>query len=90
MVDSELSLPVNVVFTVDGGHLLHKIPSTHPATFGNICDRNVQCVLQKYGKNCTAVFDGYKSSTKDEKHFRRCVRRVGKTTVEFDEITLMW
>ena len=33
------------------------------------------------------VFDGYKSSTKDEEHFRRCVKTVGTAIVEFDEIT---
>ena len=87
MVDSESSLPVNAMFTVNGGYLLHKLPWTCPATFGNICDQYVQYVLQKYGQNCTMVFDGYKSSTKDEEHFKRCVRTVGTTTVEFGEIT---
>ena len=66
MVDSELSLPANVVFTIDGGYLLHKIPWTRPATFGNICDHYVQYVLQKYDQNRTVVFDGSKSSIKDE------------------------
>ncbi|GBM47025.1 hypothetical protein AVEN_91969-1, partial [Araneus ventricosus] len=60
---------------VDGVHLLHKIVWRQQATFGEIADRYVQYLNNKYGQDIAVIFDGFpdddKKSTKNCERIRR-------------------
>ena len=77
----------NVVFVLDGGSLLHRIPWAYGATFGEICLQYAALVEKKYGP-AHVVFDGYVNgpSTKDVTHERRSKGARG-TTIIFNENT---
>ena len=63
--------PSEAVYTIDGGHLLHRVVCQQPATYGQICEQYKQYTTKRYG--CArVVFDGYDApSTKDAEHSRR-------------------
>ncbi|KAJ8875495.1 hypothetical protein PR048_023390 [Dryococelus australis] len=67
---SQKSLPVTAVYTIDGGHLLHKVVLLRPATFS--CQQYVKYVKDHYGC-CYIVFYGYQAgpSIKDVEHLHR-------------------
>ncbi|GBM17076.1 hypothetical protein AVEN_107517-1 [Araneus ventricosus] len=60
---------------VDGGHLLHKIVWRQQATFGEIADRYLQYLNNKYGQDIAVIFDAFpdddKKSTKNCERLRR-------------------
>ena len=63
--------PSEAVYTIDGGHLLHRVVWQQPATYGQICEQYKQYMKKRYG--CVrVVFDAYDvPSTKDAEHSRR-------------------
>ena len=63
--------PSTALYTIDGGHLRHRVVWQHPATYRHICEQYKQYTTKRYG--CArAVFDGYEApSTKDAEHSRR-------------------
>jgi hypothetical protein len=77
----------NMVYILDGGSLLHKIPWPRGYTFKGICQLYVDYVRKRYGFPST-VFDGYMDgpSTKDFTHQRRSKGIMG-TTILFTEDT---
>ena len=66
------SVPYDVVYVLDGGTLLQKLPWPNQTTYANLSNLYVQYVHRHY-KHAVVVFDGYESgpSTKDETHQRR-------------------
>ena len=68
----DLPIPDNVVFVVDGGGLIYRIPWQTGKTWSDIGISCAHYVTQHYGKP-TVGFDGYKSgpTTKDAVHARR-------------------
>ena len=71
LAPSDSQPPYAAVYTIDGGHLLHRVVWQHPATYGQICEQYKQYTTKRYG--CArVVFDGYDGpSTKDAEHSRR-------------------
>ena len=63
--------PFTTVYTIDGGHLRHRVVWQHPATYGQICEQCKHYTTKRCG--CAlAVFDGYVApNTKDAEHPRR-------------------
>ena len=63
--------PDDVVYVLDGGVLLQKLPWPNQTTYANLSNLYVQYVHRHY-KHAVVVFDGYPSdpSTKDETHQR--------------------
>ena len=63
--------PSEAVYTIDGGHLLHRVVWQQPATYGQNCEQYKQYTTKRYG--CArVVFDGYDApSTQDAEHSRR-------------------
>ena len=55
--NKEVAIPKQAKYVIDGGVLLHSIPSTRGATFSSILNSHTQYVLKKYGK-AIIVFDG--------------------------------
>ena len=63
--------PSDAVYTIDGGHLLHRVVWQQPATYGHICEQYKQYTTKQYGY-ARVVFDGYDApSAKDAEHSRR-------------------
>ena len=58
---------------LDRGALLHQVYWNIPATYAEILMQYTY-FDKKYGKGCLIVFDGYKSSTKDEERQRRSMQ----------------
>ena len=77
----------NSEHVLDGGALLHKVRWTGCTIFGEVCERYVRYVANKY-KTCTIVFDGYDHglSTKDHEHTRRSAKQ-SNTEVDFTDST---
>ena len=73
-----------VLFVLDGGALLHRIPWTKGSTFEDILGMYTAYITHRYHR-ATAVFDGYldSPSTKDCTHKRRSGGRLG-AVVHFD------
>ena len=59
---------------LDRGALLHQVYWNIPATYAEILMQYTSYFDKKYGKGCLIVFDGYKSSTKDEERQRRSMQ----------------
>ena len=63
--------PSEAVYTIDGGHLLHRVVWQQPATYGQICEQYKQYTTKRYGY-ARVMFDGYDApSPKDAEHSRR-------------------
>ena len=64
--------PDDVMYVLDGGALLQKLPWPNQTTYANLSNLYVQYVHRHY-KPAVVVFDGYASgfSTKDETYQRR-------------------
>ena len=63
--------PSEAVYTIDGGHRLHRVVWQQPATYGHICEQYKQYTTKRYGY-ARVVFDGYDApSTKNAEHSRR-------------------
>jgi len=65
----------NTIYVLDGGALLHRVFWNLPATYTKIMEQYCTYISKKYGNHVHIVFDGYKSSIKDQEHQRR-----GKTS----------
>ena len=63
--------PSEVVYTIDGGHLLLRVVWPQPAMYGQICEQYKQYTTKRYG--CArVVFDEYDAPiAKDAEHSRR-------------------
>ena len=59
------------VYTIDCGHILHRVGWQQPAMYGQICEQYKQYTTKRFG--CArVVFDGYDApSTNDAEHSRR-------------------
>ena len=65
---TDVTIPKQVKYVIDGGALLHRIPWSRGATFAHIINSYGDYVVKKYGK-AQIVFDGYiVASTKDMTH----------------------
>ena len=63
--------PSEAVYSIGGGHLLHRVVWQQPATYGHICEQYKQYTTKRYGY-ARVVFDEYDApSTKDAEHSRR-------------------
>ena len=71
LVTCQKVAPDDAEYVVDGGHLLHAIIWSKPATYKDICEAYRDFVIQY--RNVTVVFDGYDGppSTKSAEHDRR-------------------
>ncbi len=71
-------VPVGVVYVIDGGAMLQRLPWPKAISYRNLCQLYVQFVRKHY-HDALIVFDGYSSgpSTKDETHQRRSGSEVG-------------
>ncbi|WAR13570.1 hypothetical protein MAR_027750 [Mya arenaria] len=80
-------LTENVMYVLDGGSLLHRIPWKHGDTFQEICQSYIRLVHKHYGC-ANIIFDGYRGqpTTKDQTHQRRSKGITG-TKVFFEENT---
>ena len=76
-------LPQNVLYVLDDGELLHRIPWNSGETYEGISSHYIRYVGDRYG-NAVVVFDGCVSapSTKDVAHSRR-VRSHSSPLVNF-------
>ena len=76
----------DVVYVLDGGALLQKLPWTKGVKWSTILTMYVNHVLALYGNRVSVVFDAYSAgpSPKDVVHERRNHGIVGQT-VKFDE-----
>ena len=63
----------DVLYVLDGGALLHRLPWEIGKTYGEIVERYIRYIKKHYGQSVVIVFDGYsnKHSTKDAAHSRR-------------------
>lgn len=78
----EVSLPdnISILYVLDGGSLLMKLPWTKGTTYNDIYNKDIQYVIRLYGDRTIIVFDGYdgKPSTKYTTHIRRSKGKVGR------------
>ena len=83
LVSSQDTLPTNVHFVIDGGHLLQSVVWPKPATYLNICESYTSHVLNHYKTGATVVFDGYDGSvsTKSAEQNRRAKRSTSADIV---------
>lgn len=67
----------NMVFVLDGGALLHRIPWKAGSSFGHIINSYCSYVTSHYNASAVIVFDGYEGgpSTKDSIHVQRAKSR---------------
>ena len=66
------NLSPQVLYTIDGGALLHRVRWMKGWTFQNVAEHYMAYVKRYYGKEAYIVFDGYdKPSTKSIEHTRR-------------------
>src|SRR5277367_409196 len=79
------SCPIESMYVVDGGHLLHQVVWPKPATYGQVCSAYVSFVVTHYGSGTTVVFDGYDGpcTTKNVELGRR-TSRANCASVVFD------
>lgn len=70
--------PDDVVYILDGGALLQRLPWPNQTTYANLSSLYVQYVLHHY-RHAVVIFDGYGRgpSTKDEAHKRRTSSNIG-------------
>lgn len=71
-------LPGDVVYVIDGGSLLQKLPWPKSITYHKLCDLYIQ-YLERHYPRAIVVFDGYGGgpTTKDETHQRRIGKEMG-------------
>ena len=76
--------PDDVVYVLDGGALLQRLPWPNQTTYANLASLYVQYVHRHY-RHAVVVFDGYGSgpSTKDEAHQRRAMSKNIGAEVDF-------
>ena len=74
----------DVVYVLDGGALLQKLPWPHHTTYAELSKLYVQYVNRHYS-HAVVVFDGYASgpTTKDEAHCRRAKSKIIGAEVNF-------
>lgn len=79
-----------MVYVLDGGALLQRIPWSCGSTYGDICHQYTEYVTRKY-KNAIVVFDGYENmNTKDMTHQRLSRGKAGASvTVAANMTTTM-
>lgn len=85
----EMKVPTEqVLYVLDGGALLYRVPWPRGLTYKAICEHYTQYVSRRYG-TATVVFDGYEAgpSTKDGTHMRRTA--VCGPTVNVEEDMLI-
>ena len=70
--------PDEVVYILDGGALLQRLPWPNQTTYANLSSLYVRYVLHHY-RHAVVIFDGYGRgpSTKDETHQRRASSNIG-------------
>jgi len=63
----------DILYVLDGGALLHRLPWEIGKTYGAIVETYIGYVRKHYGQSVVIVFDGYSNqpSTKDGSHKRR-------------------
>ena len=76
-----------ILYVLDGGSLLHRIPWTYASTFDTICEGYTNLIDRNYGTPIV-VFDGYVAgpTTKDATHDRRA-KGIKGTKVNFNGTT---
>lgn len=76
--------PDDVVYVLDGGALLQRLPWPNQTTYANLSSLYVQYILRHYG-HAVVIFDGYGSgpSTKDETHQRRSSAKTIGAEIDF-------
>lgn len=74
----------NILYVLDGGGLLQRIPWETGETYRNIVKLYLSYVHNHYGQSAVVVFDGYEDSpsTKDLTHKKRKGQKVGRR-IEF-------
>lgn len=78
------SLTSNNMYVVDGGYFLHRLFWPNNETYGEIIiERYVETVVNKYGKDCHLVFDGYPDypTTKGLEHNTENQKNITRTQV---------
>ena len=81
-------IPNDIMFVLDGGSLLQRIPWKSGMTYREICTMYTSYVSKKYGE-AIVVFDGYnESSTKEMVHQRRNKGQVGVAVTFTEEMKL--
>lgn len=76
--------PDDVMYVLDGGALLQRLPWPNQTTYANLSSLYVQYVHRHY-RHAVVIFDGYGSgpSTKDEAHQRRSSSKNVGAEVDF-------
>ena len=80
VAEKNVTVPDDVTYVLDGGHLLFKMKWKKGKSFEEIFRSYENYVLKHYGGNSIIVFDGYpdEPDTKDTTHLRRKLRKSGK------------
>ena len=70
---SEVNLPDDVYFVIDGGDLIHSLSWSRGVTYNQVVKSYIDFVIHKYGRQASIVFDGYLNgpATKDATHLQR-------------------
>lgn len=78
-----------ILYVLDGGALLHRLPWEIGKTYGTIVEGYIHYVQKHYGQSVVIVFDGYSNqpSTKDGTHKRRN-GKTGRKVLFFPSMTL--
>ena len=76
MVTCQKAIPDASIFVLDGGHLVHAVVWSKPATYQEVCETYKSYILSRYNSCVTVVFDGYAGpiSTKSAEQKRRATR----------------
>ena len=71
--------PTGVVYVIDGGALLQRIPWPRSASYIAVTKIYIQYIQKHFSGGVLVVFDGYEDgpSTKDEAHHRRSGQEMG-------------
>ena len=87
LVPCEKNNPLtDIVYTLDGGYILHHVVWQCPATYSHICSQYVSFIKHKFG-NAHIMFDGYEiCNTKDEEHFHHGGTQSSCDVVEEDNL----
>ena len=81
--------PIDVVYVIDGGAMLQRLPWAKSTSYANLCQLYIQYICNHF-PNALIVFDGYGGgpSTKDETHQRRTGNEMG-VNVDFTSDMLL-
>ena len=76
MVACQKAIPDASIFVLDGGHLVHAVVWSKPATYQEVCETYKSYILSRYNSGVTVVFVGYAGpiSTKSAEQKRRATR----------------